>query len=475
MSIRRSPQTWTTPAQGIPIAGYHFPEPDNATDAVDEATFFYNTIKSRLYAGNMRPMLDMENEGSLTTKAEVSAWTNLFCTTFQNLSGITPIIYAGQSFASTYLNTSVIDWPLWIAKYPSSTVDVNTSVPGSTTPWSTWHFWQYTSSGSVSGVSGNVDRDIFNGDVAALEAYKITNTTAGTLTGTLFRDNNDDFTRQATEPLLAGRTVYLDLNNDGTLNANEPSTTTNASGVYTFSGLKPGGYSIRQVLPTGWITTSSANTLPRLTMLVAGSTQTQNFGSRPSDVTPPAVSSITFNRINLTLAVQFSEAMDASSFASTDLSVIDTASSAPMAVTYQGYNTVTRTATFSLAPAPFATGSFAATLVGGSVADAFDNVLASASTLNFGYQQGDVDGDLRVNFSDLLLLASSYGSTGATVAQGDLNYDGAVNFSDLLLLASNYGAGPAAAAASVGSAAAPGTVLRRPDDEEVGDAQDVLG
>lgn len=34
--------------------------------------------------------------------------------------------------------------------------------------WSNWTMWQYTSSGSVSGISGECDRDTFNGDMDGL-------------------------------------------------------------------------------------------------------------------------------------------------------------------------------------------------------------------------------------------------------------------------------------------------------------------
>ena len=47
-------------------------------------------------------------------------------------------------------------------------------VPGG---WPTWTFWQRTSSGSVSGISGNVDMNRFNGTTAQLAA--LANTTGG--------------------------------------------------------------------------------------------------------------------------------------------------------------------------------------------------------------------------------------------------------------------------------------------------------
>jgi hypothetical protein len=52
---------------------------------------------------------------------------------------------------------------------------------------------------------------------------------------------------------------------------------------------------------------------------------------------------------------------------------------------------------------------------------------------------GDANLSGIVDFTDLLLLAQSYGSSARTWATGDFNYDGSVNFTDLLALAQNYG------------------------------------
>jgi len=53
---------------------------------------------------------------------------------------------------------------------------------------------------------------------------------------------------------------------------------------------------------------------------------------------------------------------------------------------------------------------------------------------------GDADGDGKVDFNDLVLVARHYGMTNAAWADGDFNYDGSVGFDDLLIVARNYGA-----------------------------------
>ena len=59
---------------------------------------------------------------------------------------------------------------------------------------------------------------------------------------------------------------------------------------------------------------------------------------------------------------------------------------------------------------------------------------------------GDANGDGKVDFADLLMLAQNYGlPKGATYMTGDFNGDGSVGFDDLLILAQNYGKTLAAA------------------------------
>ena len=51
---------------------------------------------------------------------------------------------------------------------------------------------------------------------------------------------------------------------------------------------------------------------------------------------------------------------------------------------------------------------------------------------------GDVNGDGKVDFGDLLILARNYGKPGMP-DQGDVDGDGKIDFNDLVLLSRNYG------------------------------------
>jgi uncharacterized delta-60 repeat protein len=73
--------------------------------------------------------------------------------------------------------------------------------------------------------------------------------TPPSITGTVFQDDNANGVQDPNEGGLSGWTVYLDLNHNGVLDGHEPSTTTDDTGSYSFSGLAPGTYTVREVLP----------------------------------------------------------------------------------------------------------------------------------------------------------------------------------------------------------------------------------
>jgi subtilisin family serine protease len=75
---------------------------------------------------------------------------------------------------------------------------------------------------------------------------------AGRIEGIKWNDLNQDGIRDEGEPGLAGWTIYLDGDNNGTLDEGERSATTNANGEYIFPLLLPGTYTVAEVLQLGW-------------------------------------------------------------------------------------------------------------------------------------------------------------------------------------------------------------------------------
>lgn len=171
-------------------------------------------------------------------------------------------------------------------------------------------------------------------------------------------------------------------------------------------------------------------------------TQTQIVASSGSG---PMVTAEAFHydRNPPTLSFQFNEAL-AAGLTTAAIQIVSLSTGATVAVTAASFDPATDTATFTL-PAGLADGNYQARLISSAITDASGNHLdglgkGTAADFSFGFfvLAGDVNRDRTVSFSDLLLLAQTYGQAGA-YSQGDLNLDGKVGFSDLLILAQNYG------------------------------------
>jgi hypothetical protein len=83
------------------------------------------------------------------------------------------------------------------------------------------------------------------------------------VTGSVFEDRNGNGARDTGEPGLAGRTVYLDAFVNGHWQRGVRKAITGAGGTFSFGALRPGAYSVREVLPAGWVGSGSpAGALP---------------------------------------------------------------------------------------------------------------------------------------------------------------------------------------------------------------------
>ena len=152
-------------AANMPIGVYHFAYPASST-ADAEADYFYSVAGSAMKPGNLPPMLDLEETGDDGSSSE-SAWAIEFCNRLKADSGVAPIVYTYTSFASSYLDSSVAQLPLWMANYDGNTT--SETVPS--TPWSSsaWKIHQYAGTSSLNGDS--VDLDVFKGTTTNLASF----------------------------------------------------------------------------------------------------------------------------------------------------------------------------------------------------------------------------------------------------------------------------------------------------------------
>ncbi len=139
---------------GLVRGAYHFLDPDQ--DAAAQAEHFLATVA--LEAGDLPPVLDVEVTEGLSVEAldeAVRTWLEKVAAA----TGTQPILYSDLSFLESELAKAFGAYPLWIAKYASTP-------PKPPAAWTTWAFWQYSDTGEVSGVDGQVDRDRYQGTAA---------------------------------------------------------------------------------------------------------------------------------------------------------------------------------------------------------------------------------------------------------------------------------------------------------------------
>jgi lysozyme len=149
-----------TRRSGLLVGYYHFSRPD-LNSALAEADYFLSVVKP-----SSGEILALDYEANWN--GDVVGWCKTFLDRVsQQLSGYKPLIYLNRSLANGHDWSSVINanYGLWIASYDGNP----TSVPK--TPWPTTAMKQYSSSGSVPGIIGNVDMNTFFGNEETYKKY----------------------------------------------------------------------------------------------------------------------------------------------------------------------------------------------------------------------------------------------------------------------------------------------------------------
>lgn len=148
-------------AAGVLRGAYHFYEGND--DPVAQANNFIKTVGA-LAASDLPPVIDIEAFGGAASSAALIAGVQTWLNTVEQALGRTPMIYTGTSFWDEYMNSQFSKYPLWVAEY-------GVSQPRLPIGWTTWTFWQNSQSGTVTGVNGAVDTDVFAGSLADLQAF----------------------------------------------------------------------------------------------------------------------------------------------------------------------------------------------------------------------------------------------------------------------------------------------------------------
>ena len=162
---------------GVLRSAYHFFDPTE--DGVAQANHFLNVVGT-IGPDDLPAMLDVEcpdgdsaclgwsgGTGDAPASDIVKRATD-WLVTVTDATGKKPIVYTFPAyFPDLSVDTSALGkYPLYIATIASCA-----SVPA---PWKSAVFWQYSWTGTVSGISGQVDMDRFFGSMTDLQAFAST-------------------------------------------------------------------------------------------------------------------------------------------------------------------------------------------------------------------------------------------------------------------------------------------------------------
>lgn len=163
-------------AAGVVRGAYHFFDP--TIDGATQAAYFLG-VMGKLEKGDMPPMLDIECPdgdpdclGFASGAASGSAITtgmNDWLNAVKAATGVLPILYTFESyFSGAGVDTTGLEsFPLDIG-YPTTSTCF-----GVPSPWASATLWQNSWTGTVGGISGQVDTDRFLGTLAQFQAFLV--------------------------------------------------------------------------------------------------------------------------------------------------------------------------------------------------------------------------------------------------------------------------------------------------------------
>jgi lysozyme len=133
---------------------YHYYRPNE--NSLEQAQLFIKTV--HIHKGDLPPVLDIEKlpkgQSLDSLKIGLRRWLKAVEAHYK----VKPIIYTGEKYYDDFLKEDFSDYLFWIANYNFYRDKIGED----------WLFWQFTEKASVSGIKGNVDVNIYNGDVEQL-------------------------------------------------------------------------------------------------------------------------------------------------------------------------------------------------------------------------------------------------------------------------------------------------------------------
>src|SRR5215217_3775151 len=142
---------------GIPRGAYHFVY--WCRPAQEQAEWFRQNVPQDPDA--LPPVLDLEWNGHSRTcpkkvpREEALAMTRVMLEAMEKHTGKRPIIYTDITFHAEVLDGELHDYPFWVRSVAAEPQERYSN--------RRWTFWQFTTTGRVPGIDGDVDRNTFYG------------------------------------------------------------------------------------------------------------------------------------------------------------------------------------------------------------------------------------------------------------------------------------------------------------------------
>lgn len=139
----------------IPVGVYHFFSP--TASALTQLQNFRSNVDPRQQ--DLIPIVDVEKRGR-GSLSQFQSRLKAFLEGVERMFGVKPIIYTGVNFYAKYLEGRFTQYHFMVARYADEFPGLSEDVP--------IVLWQYSCTGQVEGIQGDVDRSVF------LDKYTVT-------------------------------------------------------------------------------------------------------------------------------------------------------------------------------------------------------------------------------------------------------------------------------------------------------------
>lgn len=153
---------WTNAkAAGVVVGAYQFFRPSQ--DPTAQADLVVTQLQAAGFTkSDIPPVIDVEVTEGMSSSTIISR-VNTWLARIQSKLGRTPLLYTSPGFWSGLGNPTPSPLPyLWVAHWTSNCPTIPPN-------WTTWKFWQYSATGTVPGISTDVDMDTFNGGILSIK------------------------------------------------------------------------------------------------------------------------------------------------------------------------------------------------------------------------------------------------------------------------------------------------------------------